>query len=121
VSRLHALLIVYVRCLLQWLKFAKKIARRSRYPPISTRRVSMIACSRSISPSGVLGLEAAGGEVVAGRSVAIRDNTVNDSRRDVKRAVSLSLEAVGGCKGNSVVCVNAVGCHNIKSARTINE
>jgi len=77
--------------------------------PISTRNASMMACSRSISPSGVVGLAVAGGGAVMTRSVAILDNTINDSRRDVRRAVSLSLAAVGGCKGKSVVCVKVVG------------
>jgi hypothetical protein len=77
-----------------------------------------MACSRSISPSGVLDLTAVGGEVVMARSVAIRDNTVNDSRREVRRAVSLSLAAVGGCNGKSVVCVKEVGYGDIKSAQS---
>lgn len=84
--------------------------------PISKRKVLIMACSRSISPSADLVLAPAGGEIIAGRSVASRDNAVKDSRRDVKRIASLSLAAVGGCNGNSVVCVKAVGYSNFTLA-----
>ena len=78
----------------------------------------MIACSFSISPSGVLGFAPATvGCVVfvvfVGRSVARRERTVSDSRREDKRVVNLSLAAVGGWRGNRVVCVSGVSCYTV--------